>query len=95
MSSTPTKQDNRTTGTWGLVFSPDPCHTELVQHHKLMSIYTNNGYANRKEYLNELREEYGDLVNILIGVLPSSEDFDGLVTALEDALDSGEYEDLL
>jgi hypothetical protein len=28
-------------------------------------------------------------------VLPSSEDFDGLVTALEDALDSGEYEDLL
>jgi hypothetical protein len=45
--------------------------------------------------LNELREEYGDLVNILIGVLPSSEDFDGLVTALEDAMDSGEYDDLL
>lgn len=79
-----------------------------------MSIYTENGYANRKEYLDELREEYGDLVNILTGVLPkhlipnhlleenhlqvfplSSEDFDGLVTALEDALDSGEYEDLL
>jgi hypothetical protein len=60
-----------------------------------MSIYTDNGYANRKEYLNELREEYGDLVNILIGVLPSSEDFDGLLTALEDAMDSGDYEDLL
>jgi hypothetical protein len=60
-----------------------------------MTIYTDNGYANRTEYLNELREEYGDLVDILIGVLPSSEDFDGLVTALEDALDSGEYEDLL
>jgi hypothetical protein len=60
-----------------------------------MSIYTENGYANRTEYLNELREEYGDLVNILTSVLPSSEDFDGLVTALEDALDSGEYEDLL
>ena len=30
-----------------------------------MSIYTDNGYANRKEYLNELREEYGDLVDIL------------------------------
>jgi hypothetical protein len=28
-------------------------------------------------------------------VLPSSEDFDGLVTALEDAVESGEYEDLL
>lgn len=60
-----------------------------------MSIYVENGYANRTEYLNELREEYGGLVDLLIGVLPSSEDFDGLVTALEDALDSGEYEDLL
>jgi hypothetical protein len=60
-----------------------------------MSIYTNNGYENRKEYLNELREEYGDLVDILTSVLPSSEDYDGLVTALEDAVESGEYEDLL
>jgi hypothetical protein len=60
-----------------------------------MSVYTENGYANRKEYLNELREEYGELVNILIGVLPASEDFDGLITALEDALDSGEYDDLM
>ena len=60
-----------------------------------MSIYIENGYESRTEYLNELREEYGDLVDILIGVLPSSEDFDGLVIALEDALESGEYEDLL
>lgn len=60
-----------------------------------MSIYTENGYESRTEYLNELREDYGDLVDILIGVLPSSEDFDGLVSALEDALESGEYEDLL
>jgi hypothetical protein len=60
-----------------------------------MTIYTENGYANRMEYLDELREEYGDLVDILIGVLPSSEDFDGLVTALEDALESGEYADLI
>ena len=53
-----------------------------------MSIYTDNGYANRKEYLNELREEYGaDMVNTLLTVLPASEDFDGLVTALEDAMD--------
>lgn len=57
-----------------------------------MSIYTDNGYANRQEYLDELREEYGELVDILITVLPASEDFDGLVTALEDALDSGEYD---
>jgi hypothetical protein len=60
-----------------------------------MSIYTDNGYADRKEYLNELREEYGELVDILTSVLPASEDFDGLITALDDALDSGEYDDLL
>jgi hypothetical protein len=60
-----------------------------------MTVYTDNGYTNRKEYLNELREEYGQLVDILISVLPSSEDFDGLITALEDAMDSGEYDDLI
>ena len=71
-------------------------YIELVQHlNHIMSIYTENGYTNRTEYLNELREEYGQLVDILTGVLPSSEDFDGLLTALEDAMDSGEYEDLL
>jgi len=60
-----------------------------------MSIYTDNGYLDREDYLNELREEYGDLVDILTGVLPESEDFDGLVTSLEDALDSGEYNELI
>ena len=54
------------------------------------NIYQLNGYANRKEYLDELREEYGtDLVDTLISVLPESEDFDGLVTELEDIRDSG------
>jgi hypothetical protein len=60
-----------------------------------MSIYTDNGYANRKEYLDELREEYGSLVDVMTSVLPASEDFDGLVTGLEDALESGEYESLI
>jgi hypothetical protein len=60
-----------------------------------MTVYTDNGYTNRKEYLNELREEYGTLVDILTSVLPASEDFDGLITALEDAMDSGEYDDLM
>ena len=53
-----------------------------------MSIYTDNGYADRAEYLDELREEYGELVNIIITVLPASEDFDGLVTELDDAAHS-------
>ena len=50
-----------------------------------MSIYIENGYADRNEYLDTLREEYGnDLVDTLITVLPASEDFDGLVTELEE-----------
>ena len=60
-----------------------------------MTIYTENGYANRQEYLDELREEYGELVDVMTSVLPSSEDFDGLITALEDAIDSGEFNDLM
>lgn len=60
-----------------------------------MSIYTDNGYADREEYLNCLREDYGNLVDILISVLPESEDFDGLVTELEYAMDSGEYDELI
>ena len=57
-----------------------------------MSIYTDNGFANRKEYLDNLREEYGELVDLFIGVLPASEDFDGLVTELEDLMESGMYD---
>lgn len=60
-----------------------------------MSVYTDNGYANRMEYLDSLREEYGALVDIITCVLPASEDFDGLITSLEDAADSGEYDDLM
>jgi hypothetical protein len=57
--------------------------------------YIANGFANREEYLDSLREEYGGLVDVMIGILPPSEDFDGLVTELEDALVSGEYDDLI
>lgn len=60
-----------------------------------MSIYTNNGFANRKEYLDSLREEYGGLVDVLTSVLPPSEDFDSLITELEDAYASGEYDELI
>jgi len=50
------------------------------------SRYQENGYKNRYEYLESLREQYGaDKVNALLTVLPPSEDFDGLVTELEDS----------
>lgn len=52
-----------------------------------MSIYTENGYKSRKEYLNSLAEEFGidkNTVYMLASMLGPTEDFDGLVTSLED-----------
>tara|TARA_R110002126_G_scaffold1988_1_gene11771 strand:- start:6800 stop:6976 length:177 start_codon:yes stop_codon:yes gene_type:complete len=47
--------------------------------------YQLNGFADRKEYLESLCEEYPrDIVYALASILGSSEDFDGLVTSLED-----------
>ena len=53
-----------------------------------MSVYTENGYENRKDYLKCLSEDYGvplDVIYSLASMLGSNEDFDGLVNALEDA----------
>ena len=55
-----------------------------------MSIYTDEGYTSRRDYLENLAEEMGiepDTVFALASMLGSSEDFDGLVTALEDIAD--------
>lgn len=52
-----------------------------------MTIYEQNGFKNREDYLDSLREDYGDAVDILTSVLPPSEDFDGLITSLEDMID--------
>lgn len=52
-----------------------------------MSIYTENGYTDRKEYLDNLADDFGidnGTVYALADVLGESEDFDGLVSALED-----------
>ncbi|MDQ2077420.1 hypothetical protein [Marinimicrobium sp. ABcell2] len=51
------------------------------------TIYQRQGYANRREYLECLAEEYGhskDDVFALASALGPSEDFDGLVTTLEE-----------
>jgi hypothetical protein len=51
-----------------------------------MSVYQEHGYENRRAYLEGLAEEYPrDTVFTLAALLGPSEDFDGLVTALEDA----------
>lgn len=52
-----------------------------------MDVYKRNGYANRTEYLDSLAEEYGVAKVVVYGLahmLGPSEDFDGLINALED-----------
>ena len=52
-----------------------------------MNIYQENGYENRKEYLECLADDFGidpQIVFELAYLLGQNEDFDGLVTMLED-----------
>ena len=51
------------------------------------SIYRQNGYDSRAVYLQALADEYGqplEIVDSLAGLLGPNEDFDGLVSSLED-----------
>ena len=57
-----------------------------------MSIYTDEGYRDRRHYVLSMAEEYGVPAHIAIqlaNLLGKDEDFDGLVTALQDYADSG------
>ena len=52
------------------------------------NIYQQNGYADKDDYMTCLSEDYGvpiEDVYSLAEMLGESEDFDGLVSALEDA----------
>ena len=58
-------------------------------------VYQENGYKNRDDYLNSLSEDYGvpiDAVLALADVLGPDEDFDGLVSNLEDAMYGGWFD---
>ena len=47
--------------------------------------YTDNGYSSRADYLAQLCDDYpADVVHTLADLLGETEDFDGLVTMLED-----------
>lgn len=55
-----------------------------------MSIYTEQGYENRTDYLKSLSEDYGvdyQLVVVAASMLGPNEDFDGLVTTIQDESD--------
>ena len=59
-----------------------------------MTIYNENGFDNRKAYLIDLADSYGldqSIVFALADMLGSTEDFDGLVNALEDIQYEGGY----
>jgi hypothetical protein len=52
-----------------------------------MSIYTDEGYESRRDYLTSLADDFGideDTVFSIASILGSGEDFDGLITSLED-----------
>jgi hypothetical protein len=51
------------------------------------NVYTMNCYKNRRDYLENLASDMGldrELVFSLASILGSGEDFDGLVSSLED-----------
>lgn len=52
------------------------------------NVYKENGYESRKHYLECMSDDYGvplEVVYNLASMLGKSEDFDGLINALEDA----------
>lgn len=54
-----------------------------------MSIYSERGYENREDYLASIAREYDletDIVFAAADMLGPTEDFDGLITSLEDLL---------
>ena len=56
-----------------------------------MNYYIENGFKNRKDYLNSLAEDFEiarETVYMMAGLLGESEDFDGLITSLEDYLEA-------
>ena len=51
------------------------------------NIYVENGYQSRKDYLISLSEDFGldkSIVFSIASMLGSEEDFDGLISMLED-----------
>ena len=61
-----------------------------------MTIYEEHGYTSRKDYLQSLAADYcvpASVVFTLASVLGLSEDFDGLVTEIQDAADSSDFDE--
>jgi len=60
-----------------------------------MTIYQEMGYENRKDYLKGLADDYLvplDIVYTAAQMLGPDEDFDGLVTTIQDYADKQDFE---
>lgn len=58
------------------------------------TIYQENGYSSRKHYLLSLAEDYGVDISVVVqlaSLLGEGEDFDGLVSSLQD-IEEGMYD---
>ena len=61
---------------------------------QVSNIYTDNGYTDRDDYLDDLAANNGidrETVDMISDVLGPNEDFDGLVSSIEDWLDMYGY----
>ncbi len=60
-----------------------------------LNAYQRAGYDNRRAYLQSLTDDYpAEAVFLLADIFGPSEDFDGLISALEDGDAGGDYEGL-
>jgi hypothetical protein len=60
-----------------------------------MNVYTKMGYKDREEYLCVLADSYGlpvDTVFALADMLGKNEDFDGLISGLDEFCDDWNYD---
>jgi hypothetical protein len=72
-----------------------PLRTDMETTRRPLDLapYLSAGFKSRREYLDNLAEDYGrEKVYALASILGPSEDFDGLVTSLEDDADLDDME---
>ena len=55
--------------------------------------YKDAGFDTRKDYIADLKKNWPpDLVDLCMSFLPPSEDFDGLISTLQDEFESGNWD---
>lgn len=62
---------------------------------KLINVYSENGYESRADYLRCLSEDYGVPLADVIAIASlygASEDFDGLVSSVQDLSDESQFD---